>query len=147
MVKILFLLSLLSVSIGLGAEELKLADKMPAIKSVTIKENGAWTTFISGDEPREACTDFLLTKFDIQQFFKVARSATDREYHHDLEMSRCYVSGQAILQNGKEASWEIDRTRRGALWLPDGSIFYFYCGKCQNKAYYEDCDIDCIHGP
>jgi hypothetical protein len=130
---------------GVGAEEANSIEVRPTVRSVAIEENGAWTTSISGDAPREACTDFILTQGDVRQFFKVARDATEREYGHDLEMSRCYVSGRVVLQDGRRAHWEIDRTRRGALWFPDGSILYFYCGKCSNAKYYEDCDIDCIH--
>lgn len=117
----------------------------PIIKSVMVEKNAAWTTHISSDEPNEACTDFLLTKADVRQFFKVAREATEREYEHDLDMSRCYASGSAVLQDGRTAHWKIDRMRRGALWFSDGTILYFYCGKCHSKKYYENCDIDCIN--
>lgn len=119
--------------------------RVPAIKTVVIGQNAGWSDSVSSDEPREACADFVLTKADVRRFFRVARRATDREYHHDLDMSRCHANGQAVLRDGRIAMWEIDRMRRGALWLADGTIFYFYCGKCRSKKYYEDCDIECIH--
>lgn len=145
MVRRIFPLVLSLCIFGLGAEESVPIKVLPAIKSITVERNGAWTTDISGDEPREACTDFILTQGDVRQFFEIARDATEREYGHDLEMSRCYASGRVALRDGRNAHWKIDRTRRGALWFPDGSILYFYCGKCSSTKYYEDCDIECIH--
>ncbi len=143
MVRLFLLLSLCTLGVGTAnSENIK---TRPVIKSVVIEENAAWTTHISSDEPPEACADFILTKADVRQLFKVAREATEREYEHDLDMSRCYASGRAVLQDGREAHWKIDRMRRGAQWFSDGTILYFYCGKCRSKKFYEDCDIDCIN--
>jgi hypothetical protein len=117
------------------------------IQGVIIDENAAWSDAVSSNETPDSCRDFLLTETDVRQFFKEARNATSPEYNHDLLMSRCYSSGRATLQDGREIGWEIDRARRGIVIFPDRTAVFFFCAKCTSKAYGEACDIDCIHAP
>lgn len=147
----IFLLLCFSFSAGASAsmEEKEAPKRRPAIKKVIIEDNGAWSDRrSSSDETREDCAEnFVLKESDVRQFFKVARFSTSHEHAHDLIVSRCYAAGRVVLRDGQEASWTIDRARLGILMLPDDSRLYFYCGKCRNKAYMEDCDIDCINAP
>lgn len=120
----------------------------PSIKQVIIDKNAAWSKErSSSDETPESCADFVLKKSDVRQFFEVARFSTFHEHVHDLEISRCYATGRLVLRDGQVAQWEIDRARLGVVWLPDGRSLHFFCGKCRSKAYWEACDIDCIHAP
>ena len=144
----LFLLLCLAVSAGASSpmEEKEAPKKRPAIKKVIFTKNGAWSKHASSEETPEDCAEnFVLKESDVRQFFKVARFSTSHEHAHDLIGSRCYAAGRIVLRDGQEASWTIDRARLGVLVLPDDSYLYFYCGKCRNKAYMEDCDIDCIY--
>jgi hypothetical protein len=122
----------------------------PILRSVIIEENAVALPSTDKNAPPESlepCEDFLLTKNDILEFFQIARSASEREYNHDLEWSRCRVRGTAILSDGKKAWWSIDRFRRGILWFADEkTAFYFFCGGCRSAKYYEACDVACIHG-
>lgn len=137
-----------AVSVGASTSTGQLSKKRPVIKKLVIEKNGAWSDGVSSQETPADCADnFVLKASDVREFFKIARKATDIEYGHDLLMSRCYASGSVTLQDGRKAIWEIDRARRGVLWLSDDNAVYFYCGKCRNKAYMEDCDIDCINAP
>lgn len=130
-------------------DESEASKQRPAIEKVIIEDNGAWSDRrSSSDETPEDCAkNFVLKESDVRQFFEIARFATFHEYGHDLIVSRCYAAGRIALGNGQEATWVIDRARLGILMLPDDSRLYFYCGKCQNEAYMEDCDIDCISAP
>ncbi len=142
---------LLCLAISAGAsppmEEQEAPRKRPAIKKVIIDKNATWTDDISSDETVESCTDFILRRKDIREFFRDARQASDREYGHDLLMSRCSSRGTVAFQNGEKGTWKIDRARRGMLALSDGRVFYFYCGRCRSKVFMEDCDIACINAP
>lgn len=114
--------------------------------TVAIEKNAAWEDFVSSDETSDMCKDFVLNDDDIKEFFRLARTATEREYSHDLLMSRCHAEGAITMAGNRAGKWKIDRTRRGMLILSNGQRYFFYCGKCQSKAYTEPCDIDCIHG-
>ena len=149
----LFLSLLLCFAVSARAsspmEEKEAPKRRPAIKKVIFEDNGAWSEerASSYETPEDCAENFVLKKSDVRQFFKVARFATHREHYHDLIVSRCYAAGRIVLRDGQEATWIIDRARLGVLQLPDKSRLYFYCGKCRNKSYMEDCDIDCINSP
>ena len=130
-------------------EEKEAPKKRPAIKKVIFENNGAWSKESASSEetPEDCAENFVLKESDVRQFFKVARFSTHHEHYHDLIVSRCYAAGRVVLRDGQEASWTIDRARLGILQFPDDSRLYFYCGKCRNKAYMNDCDIDCINAP
>lgn len=145
MVKRLPALILAGCAVTAHAAADKKPPRPPAIKTVVIEENAAWSDRVSSDEPPESCQDFVLTQADVREFFKRARPATSVEYNHDLLMSRCYAGGRVVLPDGREAAWEIDRARRGILVFPDRTAWFFYCAKCRSKAYGEACDIDCLH--
>lgn len=79
--------------------------------TVTIEKNAAWEDFVSSDETPEMCKDFVLNDNDVKEFFELARTATEREYSHDLLMSRCHAEGAMQIAGGLEGKWKIDRTR------------------------------------
>ncbi len=111
---------------------------------VKIEKNGVYQENISSDETEESCTDFVLSETEVATFFSTSRTATDREYSHDLMASNCSASGSFVLE-GTQGTWKIDRARRGFLSLA-GKTEYYYCSECDSTLYYEPCDIDCIHG-
>jgi hypothetical protein len=134
---------------SVSSDEDETFGQRPAIEKVFIEDNGAWLKERASSEetPEDCAKNFILEESDVREFFEVARFATSREYVHDLIISRCYAAGRIVLRDGQEATWVIDRARLGVLESPDDSRLYFYCGKCQNEAYMEDCDIDCINEP
>lgn len=114
-------------------------------KTIFIEKNAAWADYITSDETPDKCKIFILTKHDVNEYFKEARIASEREYSHDLLMSRCYSSGKVLFKGELEGKWQIDRTRRGILVIPDGQSYFFYCEKCKSMSYTAACDIECIN--
>lgn len=111
---------------------------------VKIEYNGAYQGNISSDETEKSCEDFVLSETEVTTFFSASRSATDREYAHDLIASNCYANGSFVLE-GTQGIWQIDRARRGFLSLA-GKTEYYYCAECDGPLFYETCDINCVHG-
>ncbi|MDD3482818.1 hypothetical protein [Azovibrio restrictus] len=144
MVKRRLLLTLASLfmvvaALPASANEGEAPKRRPLIKKVLIDENAAWSDKrSSSDETPENCASFMLKESDVQRFFKIARFSSSHEQIHDLEVSRCYATGRAVLQDGREATWLIDRARQGIFELDDGSALYFYCGKCSNRLYWSE---------
>lgn len=132
------------IGISIMAEEHRPDRKRPVIEKVIIEKNGAWSDGVSSHETVADCAGFALSDADVRDYFKKARAATQAEYVHDLLMSRCYASGRVLLSGGREVVWEIDRARRGVLWLSNDDALFFYCGECSNPNYMDDCDVDCI---
>lgn len=116
------------------------------LESIKIMHNGDFSGKISSDESIETCKKFVLSESDVLIFFTTTRSATLREYEHDLNASNCYASGTFVSKSGASGEWKIDRSRRGFLYTQNGEPEYFYCGECNNPLFYEPCDIDCVHG-
>lgn len=108
-----------------------------------IEFNGAYQGHISSDETEKSCEDFVLAELEVITFFSKSRSATDREYVHDLIASNCYANGSFVL-DGIQGTWNIDRARRGFHSLA-GKTEYYYCFECDNPLFYEPCDIDCVY--
>jgi hypothetical protein len=144
-----FLLCLSSVNASAGNGNIK-GIKRPIIKSINIEINAG-----AGDRPDtpphalEPCDDFILNESDVLEFFRKATTITSREYTKILYESRCFVTGTAILKNGREVGWQIDRFRKGWMWFPEHGKFsrkpsmYFFCKKCRSQNYYEACDVKC----
>lgn len=115
-------------------------------KSIHIDHNGSYSGYISSNETAESCKTFILNKSEIVTFFKHSRTATSREYAHDLTASNCYASGGFITSIGVEGTWKIDRARRGVINFNNGAhTKYYYCSGCKSTLFYESCDIECIH--
>jgi hypothetical protein len=147
-----FLLCIANVDAYAGNGNIK-GIKRPIIKSVTIELNAG-----GGDSPSgtpldavEPCDDFILIESDILEFFKKATIITQMDHTKTLYASRCVVNGTAILKNGRETEWQIDRFRRGFISFPksrkftDKRTIYFFCGTCRSENYYEACDVKCVH--
>lgn len=109
---------------------------------VKIEHNGAYQGNISSDETENSCENFVLSETEVTTFFSIARSATEREYGHDLIASNCYASGVLML-DGTQGTWQIDRARRGFLSLA-GKTEYYYCDECDGLLFYEACDVGCV---
>ncbi|MCF6236463.1 MAG: hypothetical protein L3J70_08875 [Gammaproteobacteria bacterium] len=116
-------------------------------KTIHIDSNGSYSGYISSNETVESCKTFILNKSEIIKFFKHSRTATSREYAHDLIASNCYASGSFTISNGIEGTWKIDRARRGLInYNNNANTKYYYCAECKSALFYESCDIECIHG-
>ena len=152
MVKIFFLVTSLFLAVNTGslASDNNIYEirpyKITTVKTVSNIKNAAWSDNISSDETAKSCAKFVLTKNNVREFFRLARQASEREYGHDLSMSRCSSSGEIIFANGDKGKWKIDRARRGLLTLSDGRAVYFYCAKCRPKVFEEPCDEKCMNG-
>jgi hypothetical protein len=110
--------------------------KMTTIKNVSVTISGGWNNSISSDETPEHCSKFLLKASLVRSYFGEARRASHKEYVHDLDMSRCYASGQIAFSNGDRGVWHIDQERRGMIALSDGRKLYFFCQICEGKVFY-----------
>jgi hypothetical protein len=113
------------------------AYRMTPVKSVVIKENGAWTDHTSGNETPQMCKAFRLNERDIREFFRRARRVSEHTYVHDLDAARCHAAGEVAFANGDRGKWQIDQARGGWLGLADGRALYFHCPKCRAKVFAE----------
>ncbi|MES2212665.1 MAG: hypothetical protein V4490_05960 [Pseudomonadota bacterium] len=151
MVKLLFITSALILS-GCSSSDHETTTKQKSpgnvlsIESIKIEHNGEFSNYISSDETPEMCKSFVLDKADVLNFFTTARSATSREYEHDLTASNCFASGTFISNSGVSGDWKVDRSRRGTLHVQGKAPEYYYCNECKSQLFYEACDIDCAHG-
>jgi hypothetical protein len=121
---------------------------VPAIKNVIFDANGNPFTVPDPYEPEkeidpDLCEGFTLTEADVLEFFRDARRSNAMEYHEFIA-SRCRVSGDVILVDGRKAVFEIDRNRQGWMALDRETTLRFYCATCKGTGYFEACDIDCL---
>lgn len=107
--------------------------KLPAIKSVDIKENAARSP--AAREPDEQCGQFVLTKAEVRGYLRAAREVTQDDYLHMLAWSPCYASGDVTFADGVTGVWGIQQLRAGSLTLSNGRIIYLYCPKCRARAF------------
>ena len=112
----------------------KLEDWRPVLKSVVIKENGA---FAGNDEAGvQECLKFTVSEADVLEFFKIAKPTNRREYSHDETItSYCYAGGDTALKDGRTAKWSITNERLGVLFFNagDGVALYYYEEKLFSK--------------
>jgi hypothetical protein len=122
----------------------------PRVKTATIEGSNEFSTKGEPYVASESCQkEFTLTPDDVRDFFDVARpiSSIDMGEAHGLEQSECHFRGKAVLQDGQEAEWQINRFRRGSISIPDPNnprSFFYYCADCQSEKYYAPCDADCV---
>jgi hypothetical protein len=122
-----------------ATDENRTPKQRPAIRKIVIEKNGSWSEMrSSSDETPEMCASFILKESNVRRFFKVARFSSSHEQVHDLDISRCYASGRATLQDGREATWLIDRARLGVFEFTSGGALYFYCRKCSPRLYWSE---------
>ena len=112
---------------------------------IAFNENGLYSGNISSDEPKESCKDFVLTEKDVSEFLASASVIAERVYSHDLNASNCYSKGTLTDSKGNPMKWQIDRARRGFFLDAAGKPTFYYCNDCSSKAYYEPCDLTCVH--
>lgn len=106
--------------------------KLPAILSVTIKENGA--TSPAADPSTESCKSFILSKHDIREYFQKAQEVSQHDYYHMLDWSPCYASGTIEFKGGMTGVWGIQQYRAGSLRLSNGKERFLYCPTCRAQA-------------
>jgi hypothetical protein len=119
----------------------------PKVKTATIKGSREFTAKGELYIASESCQkEFKLTPDDVRDFFDVAEpiSFIDMAEARDLEQSQCHLIGKAVLQDGQEAEWQINRFRRGYLSSDSRGTIFYYCADCQSEKYHAPCDIDCV---
>jgi hypothetical protein len=129
-------------------EDEEQAMPVPGIVRVIFDEDGNPFTMpsdipLTKFDDSEICKDFTLTEEDIREFFRDARRSNRMEAHEFI-VSRCRVSGDLILGDGRKAPFEIDQNRQGWMAPEKGTFLWFYCATCKNQGYFEACDIDCL---
>lgn len=107
--------------------------KLPAIKSIRIRENAARSPAASGSE--EQCGRFVLTKGEVKDYLLAAREVTQDDYLHMLDWSPCYASGDVLFENGMTGVWGIQQLRAGSLSLSSGRKIYLYCPDCRARSF------------
>lgn len=112
--------------------------KITPAKKIIIRETGRWSDLrSSSDETQQDCAAFKPRETDVREFFHRARRVSYATYLNELNASRCYATGEILLENGDRGTWSIDAFRRGVLTLSDGRNIYFFCTKCRAKVFYE----------
>jgi len=122
------------------------------IKSVTIQENGVPFSFSEERKPEKSdykyCKNYRLSKPDVMEFYKIARTASLREFQlrsHNPVPS-CSASGTAVSDKGEKVEWYIGNDRYGYLIYTNGASKInqsYYCSDCNPKVFEEDCDYTC----
>ncbi|MGZ8315812.1 MAG: hypothetical protein ACXW3B_11600, partial [Telluria sp.] len=102
---------------------------LPAIKSITIRENAARSP--AAAETNEQCGQFVLSKDEVKSYMRAAREVTEEDYLHMIDWSPCYASGDVQFKNGLTGVWGIQQLRAGSLTLSNGRTIYLYCPKCR----------------
>lgn len=113
--------------------------KMTPIKTLVIKENGAWNKDgYSQDETPEMCKIFQIKEKDVKEYYRHAKQISYEQYDDPsfLYESRCYAAGIIEFANGDQGTWRIDFERRGLIILSDKRHLYFFCSKCRGKVFY-----------
>jgi hypothetical protein len=109
--------------------------KITSIKTVTIRQIGAWPDDDYTEETSEDCEKFKLNKQDVRDYFRLAEQIDYESFWYYLA-SRCYATGEIAFSSGDRGTWRIDFERRGVLKLTNGRKLYFFCSKCVSKAFY-----------
>jgi len=88
----------------------------------------------------------------VREFINGADVITGRDYEHELTPSNCYATGNTVLTDGRKIGWRIEQSRRGELFISDGSssaysAVYLYANQKLSKKFDEACDVECQHEP
>jgi hypothetical protein len=96
------------------------------IRSVTIQNQAKAA---AGTDP-QVCSAFRLSEEQVREFVRAAREVDVRSYAADLEYAPCSVEGSLTLNNGLDAKWEIEMSRRGRVVFEDEHIMLLHCPGC-----------------
>jgi hypothetical protein len=107
--------------------------KLPPVKSITIREIGVRSS-AALDSP-EQCGKFVLSRREVTEFVSQAGEVAEPDYHHLLDWSPCFVTGDVTFKNGLTGRWGIHQLKAGTLTLSNGRKLYMYCPKCRAKAF------------
>lgn len=103
------------------------------INKITITEIGIKS--LAGKDLNISCKKFILTKADIEEYFKIAKRVSKNDYRHMLDWSPCYVKGKMFLNNGNIGEWDIHQYRGGVINFGIDKIIYMYCPLCKAKMF------------
>ena len=112
-------------------------DYRPVIKSLAVKESGVQRQDIgpgTSYDP-DACKHFKLSETEVRDFLRIARASARAEFNSTYTIGTCYTSGEAVLQNGREATWQIDEGGHGTINFPGDGTLWFFCDKCSTKKF------------
>jgi len=105
--------------------------QMPAIQSVTIKENAAKSPMEV--DPAVDCSGFKVDERFVRRYLARAKLVPPEEGHHRLDWSACYAAGKLRLKNGQSASWYISQTKVGSITIDGQAQHRLYCPRCKDK--------------
>ena len=119
----------------------------PVLKNFTIEVNPVdLEADTQTEENRDRCKDFVLTKTDVSEFFRVGHPISRTNYFNTFDYVPCRVRGHMVLQDGRKGSWDIDAGRRGYVRIEgEKEELFYYCNDCTSKKFSEPCDVQCIN--
>ena len=80
--------------------------KVTPVKKIIIRETGKWSDRrSSSDETQQDCAAFRPRETDVREFFHRARRVSYATYLNELDASRCYATGEILLENGDRGTW------------------------------------------
>ncbi|HRM20514.1 MAG TPA: hypothetical protein PLT73_08845 [Trichococcus flocculiformis] len=86
------------------------------------------------DEPD--CRTFQPAGADILRFFAHAGSVNEQDWMHQLDLTRCHVSGAAYLIDGRKAKWTVYPSRMGRINIEGDKSIFLYCPGCSFKPFW-----------
>ncbi len=106
---------------------------LDGIKRITITDTGI--TSIAGENLKISCEEFILTKKNLLEYFRIAKRVNRNDYRHKLDWSPCYVKGKIYLDDGEIGGWGIHQYRGGVINFDSGETIYMYCPTCEAKTF------------
>ncbi|MCL2162054.1 MAG: hypothetical protein FWH56_09280, partial [Betaproteobacteria bacterium] len=128
----------------LGCQTNPARNGTPVIKVLRVDKVEFSEYSVGSFEPPSACEGFELSEADLSEFFQKARSLPNESVasYRKRQLSRCQINGTAILEDGNEVSFTIDRARNAGLTmknvkapspLKDG---LYHCAECTSDKFY-----------
>lgn len=125
--------ALSSASDDVGTMPELLQSNLPQVSKVSVRTNGATSPAV--DRQLDSCSSFQLSAQEAQSYIRQASEVSEHDYHHMLDWSPCYASGEVVFEGGLSGVWAIQQYRAGSLKLSNGRHLYLYCPKCRARAF------------
>ncbi len=104
--------------------------KMTKVAKVNITN----ASFRTDYDPKEDCTDFVITPKLATFYFNHARPVSESDRMHRYAFSSCKAEGKVKFANGDEAEWTIQRGGMAFVDMLHGKFkdktIYLHCDKC-----------------
>ncbi|MEQ5119369.1 hypothetical protein [Morganella morganii] len=96
-----------------------------AVKNIEIKDTGITVTENPGAGEINACKQFIPTKNQLLNFFKLAEEAEYNKWLHEY-YSSCISTGSIEFENGTSGNWVIQSSGIASVIMNDGSSANFF---------------------